>query len=152
LRLAHDDMYDWEARRTDMKIATTSALMVVRTLGLIQLGLGVLFWTNNALNLIPLHMLIGLGFVLALWVVAGLGLRAGGHAGLASATLGWGLLVLVLGMTQMQMLPGDLHWIVEVVHLGVGLAAMGLAEALGRRIRGAAGRGVRSRAAEGVTG
>jgi hypothetical protein len=36
-------------------------------------------------------------------------------------------------MTQMQILPGDLHWIVQVVHLGFGLAAIVFAEALGRR-------------------
>jgi hypothetical protein len=58
-----------------MKLATTIAQTVVRTLGAIQIGLGVLFWTYNALNLIPLHMLIGLVMVLALWVLAGLGLR-----------------------------------------------------------------------------
>jgi hypothetical protein len=58
---------------------------VVRTLGSIQIGLGVLFWTYNALNLIPLHMLVGLVVVLAPWVLAGLGLRAGVHPGLANA-------------------------------------------------------------------
>jgi hypothetical protein len=31
--------------------------------------------------------------VLALWVLAGLGLRAGVHPGLASAAFAWGLLV-----------------------------------------------------------
>jgi hypothetical protein len=110
-----------------MKLATTIAQSVLRTLGLIQIGLGVLFWTYNALNLIPLHMLIGLMIVLALWVLVGLGLRAGVHPGLASAAFAWGLLVIALGMTQMQILPSDLHWIVQVVHLGFGLAAMGMA-------------------------
>ena len=88
-----------------MKLATTIAQTVVRTLGPIQIGLGVLFWTYNALNLIPLHMLIGLVVVLALWVLAGLGLRAGVHPGLASAAFAWGVLVIALGMTQMQILP-----------------------------------------------
>ena len=45
----------------------------------------------------------------------------------------------------MQMLPGDLHWIVQVVHLGFGLAALGLAEVLGRHIRAALGGGRRAR-------
>ena len=44
----------------------------------------VLFWTYNALNLTPLHMLIGLVVVLALLVLAGLELRAWAHPGLAS--------------------------------------------------------------------
>ena len=52
-----------------------------------------------------------------------------------------GLLVIALGMTQMRILPGDLHWIVQVVHLGFGLAAIGFAEALGRRLRATLGAG-----------
>lgn len=42
-----------------------------------------------------------------------------------------GLLVLVVGMTLRQILAGELHWIVRVVHLGFGLVAMGFAETLG---------------------
>jgi hypothetical protein len=124
-----------------MRLATTIAQTVVRALALLQIGLGVLFWTYNALNLIQLHMLIGLVVVLALWVLAGLGLRAGVHPGLTSAAFAWGILVIALGMTQTQILPGDLHWIVQVVHLGFGLAALGLAEVLGRRIRDGLGGG-----------
>ena len=48
-----------------------------------------------------------------------------------------GLLVLVVGMTQTQILPGELHWLVRVVHLGSGLVAMASAETLGLRIRAA---------------
>lgn len=122
-----------------MKLTTTIAQHVVRTLGLIQIAVGVLFWTYNSLNLIPLHMLIGLVFVLALWVLAGVGLRAGVHPGLASTAFAWGVLVVALGMTQMQILTGDLHWIVQVVHLGFGLVAIGFAEVLARHIRAALG-------------
>jgi hypothetical protein len=133
-----------------MKLATTIAQTVVRTLGPIQVGLGVLFWTGNAFDLIPMHMLVGLVIVLAMWVLAGLGVRAGVHLGLASAAFAWGILVVALGMTQTQILPGDFHWIVQVVHLGFGLAAMAFAEVLGRRIRAnllGAGSGRRSFAA-----
>lgn len=118
-----------------MKLATTIFQTVVRTLGPIQLGLGVLFWTGNAFDLIPVHMLIGLAIVLALWVLAGLGVRARVHPGLASAAFAWGILVVALGMTQMQILPGDFHWTVQVVHLALGLAAMAFGEVLGRGIR-----------------
>ena len=34
------------------------------------------------------------------------------------------------GMTQQAILPGDLHWIVRVMHLVIGLAAMPIAERL----------------------
>ncbi len=35
-------------------------------------------------------------------------------------------------MTQAELLPGDLQWLVQVAHLLVGLVAMGLAERLAR--------------------
>ena len=117
-----------------MKLATTIAQTLVRTLGPLQIGLGLLFWTFNAMNLIPLHMLIGLLIVLALWVLAALGVRAGVHLGLVSAAFAWGILVIVLGMTQDQLLPGDLHWIVKVTHLAFGIVAIGFAELLARGI------------------
>ena len=118
-----------------MRLATTIAQTVVRTLGPIQIALGLLFWTSNAFNLIPLHMLIGLLIVLALWTLAGLGMRAGVHLGLVSGAFAWGVLVVALGMTQTSLVPGDLHWIVQVVHLAFGIGAMALAEVLGRQTR-----------------
>jgi hypothetical protein len=118
-----------------MKVATTVALTVTRTLGPIQLGLGILFWTSNAFNLIPVHMLVGLVIVLALWTLTGLALKAGVHLGLVSSAFAWGILVIALGMTQTQLLPGDLHWIVQIVHLAFGLAALAFAEVLARQIR-----------------
>ena len=118
-----------------MKIATTVAVTVTRTLGPIQVGLGLLFWTSNAFNLVPVHMLIGLVIVLALWTLSGLAARAGVHLGIVSSAFAWGILVIALGMTQMQLLPGDLHWIVQVVHLALGLVALAFAEVLARQIR-----------------
>ena len=118
-----------------MKLATTLAVSITRTLGPVQLGLGLLFWTSNAFSLISVHMLIGLIIVLALWTLAGLGMRSGVHLGLVSGAFAWGILVVVLGMTQMQLLPGDLHWIVQVGHLAFGVIALALAEVLARQIR-----------------
>src|ERR671937_3178305 len=100
-----------------MKITATIAHTLIRIAGPIQLGLGALFWTYNALNLIPLHMLIGLLLVLALWVLAGVGARSGVHPALVGVAFVWGLVVVALGMTQTQLLPGPLHWIVQVLHL-----------------------------------
>jgi hypothetical protein len=118
-----------------VKLTAMFAQMLVRILAPIQIGLGLLFWTYNALNLIQLHMLIGLLIVLALWALAGLGTRAGVHPLLVGGAMIWGVLVVVLGITQMQLLPGQFHWIVQVVHLGFGVVAIALAEVLGRRIR-----------------
>ena len=116
-----------------MKIAATALQWLIRLLAVVQVILGVLFWTGNALTFIPLHMLSGLLLVLALWVQAGLALRGGVHFGLPAFAVVWGVFVIVLGMTQFSILPGDLHWIIQVLHLAVGVAAVGQAEALARR-------------------
>ena len=118
-----------------MKTAPTTAQTLVRLCGLALLTLGLLFWTGNARGLIPLHMLLGLVLVLALWVLAGLAARAGVPLGLVALAVAWGLIVPALGLTQDQLLPGSAHWVIQVLHLLVGLGAIGQAEGLAARIK-----------------
>jgi len=113
-----------------MRTATTVALLAVRITGAIQLVLGILFWTGNALGLVPVHMLIGSLFVLALWTLCIFGARAGLRPSMVLATLAWSLVLPALGMTQMQILPGSMHWVVRVVHLATAGIAMGQAHRL----------------------
>jgi hypothetical protein len=118
-----------------MKTAVTIAQVLVRATGVIQLVLGLLFWTGNATGLVPLHMLIGFLVVLGLWTVAGLAARAGVQPGLVALAAVWGLAVAVLGLTQEELLPGSAHWLVQVLHLLVGLGAIGLSENLAARAK-----------------
>lgn len=117
-----------------MKTATIVAQMTVRLTGLTQIILGVLFWTGHADALIPVHMLIGSVLVLALWTLAILGARAGVNPGLVALALAWGFIVPVLGLTQTRLLPSAGHWVIQVLHLLVGLAAIAQAEGLAARI------------------
>jgi hypothetical protein len=100
-----------------------------------EILLGTFFWTGRGLTLVPVHMGIGVAFVLSLWLLAILGTRAHVGAGILVVTGVWGFVVLVLGATQMTLLPGPLHWLVQVTHLLVGLVAMGLGVGIYRRIR-----------------
>ena len=118
-----------------MRTATTITQMLLRLCFLALLVLGIIFWTGRALDLEPLHMAIGGIFVLGLWTMAILGFASKAGADLAVMALIGGVIVLALGMTQKALMVGDLHWIVRVVHLLVGLAAMGLAEQIGRRVK-----------------
>jgi hypothetical protein len=111
--------------------------MIIRISGVILIILGVLFWTGHALGLVSLHMLLGLILVLALWTLAFIAARAGVGVGTAAFTIAWGIVVLFLGIAQTRLLPGPAHWVIEVLHLLVGLAAMGLGDALAKRIKGA---------------
>ena len=106
---------------------------VIRMCAIVQLTLGSLFWTGNAPTLIPLHMLTGLLLVLGLWTQAALGARAGLAIGMLGLALGWGAIVVAVGLTQAGLLPGDAHWVIQVLHLLIGLAAVGLAEAIAAR-------------------
>ncbi|HEX3648344.1 MAG TPA: hypothetical protein VHV49_07940 [Pseudonocardiaceae bacterium] len=104
-------------------IARTTVLVA----GIVQLVLGALFWSGIGQNLVPVHATIGTILVLALWTVAFFAARAGAPRGLVVLAVVWGLIVPAFGTLQTSILPGSLHWIIQVVHLLLGLAAMALA-------------------------
>jgi uncharacterized membrane protein HdeD (DUF308 family) len=83
--------------------------MLVRVAGLILIVLGVLFWTDHALTLVPVPMLVGFVLVFSLWALAVLAARAGVHPSLVALAIIWGFIVPVLGLTQERLLPGDAH-------------------------------------------
>ena len=110
----------------------SAARMTVRVVGLAMLILGLVVWTGSAAGLVPVHMLLGIVLVLALWAVAVLALQAGVRPVLPAIAIAWGVLMAAFGMTQAQLLSDDsLHVVIQVAHLVVGLVAIGLAEALG---------------------
>ena len=117
-----------------MQTATTVNVMLVRFTAIVQVVLGVLFWTGNLLSMIPVHMLIGFVFVLSLWTLSGLAAWAGVSSDLVALGFAWGLVVPVIGLTQTRILPGDLHWIVQVAHLLVGIIGAGIGDMLANRI------------------
>ena len=117
-----------------MKSTVLVARLLISLFGITLLVLGILFWTGHALSLLPVHMLIGVLFVLCLWVLAALGFAAPKTRMLALIVLIWSLIVPALGAGQLHLLPGSDHWVIQVVHLLVGVIAMGLGHALARRI------------------
>lgn len=121
-----------------MKGATAIMQWIARLSGLTLIVLGICFWLGRLLGLVPVHMLIGLVFVIALWALAGIGARAKIGSAPVIGAIAWGIVVLALGMTQRSLMPGSMHWIVQVVHLIVGLVAMGTAERLAERIKSVA--------------
>jgi len=118
-----------------MKTATTVARMLVRITGMINIILGVLFWAHHALTLIPVHIRVGYVLVLSLWVLAVLAARAGVNPAFAGLAIVWGFFVPILGFAHTRMAVGNAHWVLQVLHLLVGVGAIGLAEGLTVRIR-----------------
>ena len=105
-------------------------LVFVRAAMAVQVILGIGFWTGNWTSLVSVHMVIGVLFVIALWVIAGIAAANRRPGGLVAFGFIWGVVVVALGMTQKGILIGDLHWIIRVLHLAVGIAAMPIAERL----------------------
>lgn len=108
--------------------------VILSLLGLALIVIGVLFWMGRALSLLPLHMLLGGLFVLCMWLLSGLALYARRARGLAVVVFVWGLIVGFFGVEQLRLLPGSLHWVVQAVHLLVGIIAIGLGHALASKI------------------
>lgn len=115
-----------------MNIVINVLRMLAGVAGLVLIALGVIFWTGNALQLAGLHELIGYVLVASMWVLALLALLGGRSPALAVLAILWGLLMPVLGLAQDRLLAGDMHWIIQLLHLLVGLAAIGIAQSLAR--------------------
>jgi hypothetical protein len=114
---------------------------VLTLAGLLALILGLLFWTGAALNVISMHMLLGFLAVAALWVV---GLAQAfsqfGSWMLAAAALIIGAAMIMIGMSQSSLAAGEFHWVIQVVHLTLGILTIGIGHMAAARYRkGSAG-------------
>ena len=108
-------------------MAIRIASVVLSFSGLLALILGLLFWSHRASNLIQLHMLLGFLVVGALWVVGiGQAVLKRGSWLIAACALIIGALMLALGLTQASLMVGKYHWGIQIVHLLLGLTAIGI--------------------------
>ncbi len=119
-----------------MKNTVTVIQMLIRLVGTILLILGIIFWIGQNGYLIIFHILFGVVLVLLLWALAWIAARRKVSGLMVAITAVWGLILPVLGLTQAQILPGPAHWVIHVVHLLVGIGAIGFAEFLGRELKG----------------
>lgn len=126
-----------------MKTAVTVSHMTIRVSGLLLILLGIAIWTGRADQFTPLHELLGFVLVLSLWALSFLAARAGVAMRWVVVAVAWGLVAPILGLTQQSLLTGDLHWTIQVLHLLVGLGAIGLGENLARLMKQAASPQVR---------
>jgi len=116
-------------------LAIRVSLMVLRIAVLFNLITGIIFWTGNADPLQIVHIVVGIIAVLALWTLGIMqGLR-GGNYGLVAAAIVVGLLLVFIGLFQKGWLTDSNHWIIQVIHLLIGIAAIGLGEMIGGRSR-----------------
>ena len=103
----------------------------------LALILGILFWTSRAADSLALvHMGLGILVVLSLWTLGlAQALTKGGSWSLAIGAMVFGLILAASGGTQDEILTGSWHWVIQVIHLLLGLGALGLGERIGSRSR-----------------
>jgi hypothetical protein len=109
--------------------------MTLRISGVLLILLGLAIWTGRADAIIPVHEFLGFVLVLSLWTLSYFGARAGVPRGIVIAAVAWGLIAPILGLTQANLLTNNWHWVIQVLHLLVGLAAIGTGEGLVLRMR-----------------
>lgn len=120
-----------------MKQTVTTLNWLIRVVGLVMIVLGLLIWSGRGGDgLVSTHKFFGFLLVLALWALAAIGFRVRVAPGFLLLVVAWSILMPVLGLTQTDLMTGDAHWVIRVIHLLVGLTALGLADGLANAING----------------
>ena len=115
--------------------AVNIASLFIRFGGLTLIILGIVIWTGHGAALVNAHMILGILFVLTLWILAGMGAVVGVSWATVTRTSIWGIVVAWFGMLQRDMMVGETHWIIRVIHLLIGMIAIGMGELTARAIR-----------------
>jgi hypothetical protein len=103
--------------------------------GIGAMTLGLLHWFFR-ISFIEIHVLFGLLITLALLIPGIVAVFTKGLRVLGAIAIVFALIVPVFGITQMQILVGDFHWLIRVAHLLVGVAAVSLTERICQRLLG----------------
>jgi len=114
---------------------TPALQMTIRITALLELILGIVFWTGNAHALIRGHILIGGLLTLAMFVLIYQAYRAEISNLLVLFSAVWAFGLSVWGLAQDRIFPEAYLWLAQVLHLLCALGAIGLAEILGGKIR-----------------
>jgi hypothetical protein len=103
---------------------TSIALTIAGALALIS---GLLIWAGITLNLVSMHMLLGFLSVAALWIVGiGQALSTGGSWTIAACAIAIGALTAYVGLYQSTWMIGPFHWVIQAIHLLLGILTIGL--------------------------
>lgn len=102
--------------------------MILRVSWVLALILGITLWTGNLDNLQSVHMLLGILMVVSLFWLAIMNIRLHGNIVLTVLAFVDGLALYIVGITQQNVLVSGAHWIIQIVHVLLALAAIALGE------------------------
>lgn len=96
---------------------------IARIAGLGALTLGLLFWIAQV-DLISFHMLFGLSLAISMLVLSIIMLFTRGMRVLGIVGIIYTFVLPIFGETQVTLLVGNLHWLIQTAHMLVGLGAL----------------------------
>lgn len=108
--------------------------MIVRASGALVLILGIFLWSGKFDNLKPIHMALGIILVLSLFWLAAINYQQRGSAIFSVLAFVDGVALYVVGTLQEGWLTNSAHWVIQVLHLLLGLFAIGLGEMISARL------------------
>ena len=112
----------------------TALRWVARIIGVIALILGIIIWTGSTRPL-GFHILTGFIMSVTMLLIGLLGFFARVKPGLPVIATAWAFLLPYVGFAQFKLLPGASHIVIQVIHLLIGICAIGIAEALAAKIK-----------------
>ena len=113
-------------------IAVRIIVWIGRIAGLGALLLGLLFWIAN-IDFISIHILFGLAVALALLALSIVMVFTTGARLLGVIGIVYALILPVFGLRQATLLVGNIHWLIQALHLLVGIGALALIQAMSTR-------------------
>ncbi|EFH89061.1 hypothetical protein [Ktedonobacter racemifer] len=123
------------------------ASLIARSAFMLAMLLGLLLWIAQILDLYMLlrillqigmtyiHEILGITGTLAFIILAFVAVWKRELRLLGIFSMVYAILVVAFGVTQSRILVGNLHWLIQVAHLLIGIGAMYLARGVERRYR-----------------
>ena len=102
----------------------------VRIAGVVALLLGMSFWTGRAIAPLSVHMTFGGLVALSLAIIAVMAMTHRVRLPVAAVAVLWAVATVAVGTMQDWWVGAGNHVLIEVVHLVLGIGAIGLAEML----------------------
>ncbi len=128
-----------------MRTAIKAALPTLLVSGGLLLLLGITIWLGDSEQPIAVHLTIGVVLVLTLWIIAAIAARSGVAPGTCALAASWGVVVVLVGLAQEELVPGSRHWTIQVLHVAISMGAIWwgrrLVRVIGKAQRSAGGLG-----------
>jgi hypothetical protein len=116
-----------------MTSLVTALRWIARLDFLVALILGILLWTGST-GYLRIHILTGFIMTITLLLIGLMGFFARIKPVLPIVAIVWAILLPYVGFAQLKVMPGASFITIQIVHLLIGICAIGVVEACGANI------------------